>query len=145
MRASVQRPGRFTPENKPGTHYIEGWVDPRQSGRVRKISPPPGLDPRTVQPVASRYTDWVIPAYSCFKILYYISNYYILWYTYTVQYFIQRYLIKPFIVFQHTFHTTMQCFSTAGPRPGTGPWHQLHRAARGSPGSRHFSFLSIFH
>ena len=27
------------------------------SGRVRKISPPPGFDPRTVQPVASRYTD----------------------------------------------------------------------------------------
>ena len=26
-------------------------------GRVRKISPPPGFDPRTVQPVASRYTD----------------------------------------------------------------------------------------
>jgi len=24
-----------------------------------------------------------------------------------------------------------QCFSTAGPRPGTGPWHQLYRAARG--------------
>jgi len=24
-----------------------------------------------------------------------------------------------------------QCFSTAGPRPGTGPWHQLSRAARG--------------
>jgi len=23
------------------------------------------------------------------------------------------------------------CFSTAGPRPGTGPWHQLYRAARG--------------
>jgi hypothetical protein len=29
---------------------------------VRKISPPPGFDPRTVQPVASRYTDWAIPA-----------------------------------------------------------------------------------
>jgi hypothetical protein len=28
-----------------------------QSGRVRKISPTPGFDPRTVQPVASRYTD----------------------------------------------------------------------------------------
>ena len=29
-----------------------------RSGRVRKISsPPPGFDPRTVQPVASRYTD----------------------------------------------------------------------------------------
>jgi len=24
-----------------------------------------------------------------------------------------------------------QCFSTAGPRPGTGPWHQLYRAAKG--------------
>ena len=28
-----------------------------RSGRVRKISPPPGFDPRTDQPVASRYTD----------------------------------------------------------------------------------------
>ena len=28
-----------------------GW-----SGRARKISAPPGFDPRTVQPVASRYT-----------------------------------------------------------------------------------------
>ena len=27
--------------------------------------------------------------------------------------------------------TLYQCFSTAGPRPGTGPWHQLYRAARG--------------
>ena len=25
--------------------------------QVRKISPPPGFDPRTFQPVASRYTD----------------------------------------------------------------------------------------
>jgi hypothetical protein len=24
-----------------------------------------------------------------------------------------------------------QCFPTAGPRPGTGPWHQLYRATRG--------------
>ena len=38
-----------------------------------------------------------------------------------------------------------QCFSTAGPRPGTGPWHQLYRAARSSPGICHFSFLSNFH
>jgi len=28
-----------------------------RSGQVRKISPPTGFDPRTVQPVASRYTD----------------------------------------------------------------------------------------
>ena len=32
-----------------------------RSGRVLKISPPPGFDPRTVQPVASRYTDCGIP------------------------------------------------------------------------------------
>ena len=29
-----------------------------RSGQVRKISPPPGYDPRTVQPVGSRYTDY---------------------------------------------------------------------------------------
>jgi hypothetical protein len=28
-----------------------------QSEQVRKISPPLGFDPRTVEPVASRYTD----------------------------------------------------------------------------------------
>ena len=28
-----------------------------------KISPPPVFDLRTVQPVASRYTDWAIPAH----------------------------------------------------------------------------------
>ena len=33
-----------------------------RSGQVRKISPPPGFDPRTVQPVASSYTDWAISA-----------------------------------------------------------------------------------
>jgi len=41
-------------------------------------------------------------------------------------------------------NTVEQCFSTAEPRPGTGPWHQLYRAARGSPGICHFSFLSYF-
>jgi hypothetical protein len=30
----------------------QGW-----SGRVRKISPPPGFDPRTVEPIVSRCTD----------------------------------------------------------------------------------------
>jgi hypothetical protein len=34
-----------------------------QSGQVRKISLPPGFDLRTVQPVASRYTDRAIPAH----------------------------------------------------------------------------------
>jgi hypothetical protein len=57
---------------KPGTHGIGGWGGPRagrvggpqgRSGRVRKISPQPGFDLRTVQHVASRYTDWSIPAH----------------------------------------------------------------------------------
>ena len=33
-----------------------------RSGRLRKISPSPGFDPQTVQPVTSRYTDWATPA-----------------------------------------------------------------------------------
>ena len=38
-----------------------------------------------------------------------------------------------------------QCFSTAGPRSGTGPWHQLYRAARNSPGiDKQFKFNFIF-
>ena len=28
-----------------------------RSGQMRKISPPPEVDPRTIQPVASLYTD----------------------------------------------------------------------------------------
>jgi hypothetical protein len=27
---------------------------------MRKMSPPPGFDAQTVQPVASRYTDWAV-------------------------------------------------------------------------------------
>jgi hypothetical protein len=34
-----------------------------RSGRVRKISPAPRFDPRIAQPIASRYTDWAIPAH----------------------------------------------------------------------------------
>jgi len=35
-----------------------------RSGRERKISLLPHFDPRTVQPIASRYTDWAIPAHT---------------------------------------------------------------------------------
>jgi hypothetical protein len=37
-----------------------GWAP----GRVRKISPATGLDPRTSQTVADRYNDYSIPAHS---------------------------------------------------------------------------------
>jgi hypothetical protein len=30
------------------------------------ISPPPGFDPRTIQPVASRYTDYAVSAHLIF-------------------------------------------------------------------------------
>jgi len=33
-----------------------------RSGQVRKILLPPGFDLRTVQPIASRYTDYATPA-----------------------------------------------------------------------------------
>jgi hypothetical protein len=59
---STPRPVRFTPGKRHGTHCIGGWVDPDRSGRLRKISPPPGFHPRAVQPVVSRYTDYYIPA-----------------------------------------------------------------------------------
>jgi hypothetical protein len=39
-----------------------GWA-PGPVWTVRKISPPPEFDPRTVQPVASLYTDWAILAH----------------------------------------------------------------------------------
>jgi hypothetical protein len=51
----------------PGSHWIGGWVDPRAGladMEKWKFLTPPGLnsDPSVVQPVASRYTDWAIPA-----------------------------------------------------------------------------------
>ena len=46
------------PPERPGTHCTGGWVGPRTGldwcGKSRS---PPGFDPRTADPVASRYTD----------------------------------------------------------------------------------------
>ena len=39
-----------------------GWPQGRP-GRLLEVSPPTGFGPRIVQPVASRYTDWAIPAH----------------------------------------------------------------------------------
>jgi len=50
------------PGKRPGTHCIGGWVGLRAGlDGCGKSRPPPEFDPRTVQPVASRYTDWAIP------------------------------------------------------------------------------------
>jgi len=45
-----------------------------RSGRVRKISPSPDFDTRTVQSVASRYTDWAILEPMMNHIVYWLSH-----------------------------------------------------------------------
>jgi hypothetical protein len=65
MRAGSQRhaPAALPPGMTRYPLYRRLGRPQGQSGRVLKISPPPGFDPRTVQPVASRYTDYAIPAH----------------------------------------------------------------------------------
>jgi hypothetical protein len=55
---SASRPGRFLRPRKTRYPLYRRLDGPQgRSGLMRKISPPPGFDPRTFQPVASRYTD----------------------------------------------------------------------------------------
>ena len=54
---SASRPGRSLPQGKTQYPLYRRLGGPQgRSGQVRKISTPPEFDPRTVQPVASRYT-----------------------------------------------------------------------------------------
>ena len=55
----ASRPGRSLSPGKT-RHLLYRMLGGPQSrsGQVRKISSPPGFDPWTVQPVASRYTDY---------------------------------------------------------------------------------------
>ena len=47
------------PQERAGGHCTGGWVGPRAGLHgCGKSRPPPGFDPRTVQPVAIRCTDW---------------------------------------------------------------------------------------
>ena len=57
------RPGRCT-HGKETRYSLYRRLDGPQgrSRQVRKISPRRGFDPRTLQPAASLYTDWAIPA-----------------------------------------------------------------------------------
>ena len=55
---SASRPGRSLSPKKSRYPLYRRLGEPQgQSRQVRKILPPPGFDPRTIQPVASRYTD----------------------------------------------------------------------------------------
>jgi len=56
---SASRPGRSLPPGKTRYPLYKRLGGPQgRSRQVREISPPPVFDPRTVQAVASRYSDW---------------------------------------------------------------------------------------
>jgi hypothetical protein len=60
------RPSHFTPGKETWYPLHRRFSGPHGwSGQVWKISPPPGFDPQTVQPVVSRYTDYTVPAQPC--------------------------------------------------------------------------------
>ena len=63
LRGQRHAPAALPPGKSPGTHFIGGWVGPRAGldGCGKSRPPPPGFDPRTVQPIASRCTDRAIP------------------------------------------------------------------------------------
>jgi len=63
VRGQRHAPTALPLGKRPGIHFIGDLVGPRAGmGRCGKSCLPPGFDPRAVQPVASRYTDCVIPA-----------------------------------------------------------------------------------
>jgi hypothetical protein len=58
-------PAAFTPGKYPVPIIQKaGWAPGPVSIGAENLAPAlPGFDPRTLQPAASRYTDWVIPAH----------------------------------------------------------------------------------
>ena len=74
---SASRPGRFLPRERPGIHCTGGWVGPRAGlDRCGESRPPPGFDPRTVQPVASRCTEYATrPTWRHIVFWIYCTNY----------------------------------------------------------------------
>ena len=59
-------PAALPPEKIHGTHCAEGSMRPRVglNGCGNSPPPPPGIDPRTLQPLASRFTDCDIPTHN---------------------------------------------------------------------------------
>jgi hypothetical protein len=75
VSVQLHAPAASPRERAPGTHFVEGWVDPRvglddmekwKFFTLPGLELPPLLD---VQPIAIRYTDWVIPADNNFILL----------------------------------------------------------------------------
>ena len=63
MGGQRHAPAAFAPAKTWYPFYSRPGGSQDRSERVRKISPPPGFDLRTVQPLESRYTDWATPAH----------------------------------------------------------------------------------
>ena len=62
------RPGRFTRRKEPLPIVQEaGWAPGPAWTGAENLATPPGFDPRTAQPVTSRYTDWAIAAHLLFN------------------------------------------------------------------------------
>jgi hypothetical protein len=58
VRGQRHSPSALYPRERLGIHCTGGWLGPRAGlDRCEKSRPPPGFDPRTVQPVSSRYTN----------------------------------------------------------------------------------------
>jgi hypothetical protein len=58
-RGQCHAPAALYPGERPSTHCTGGWVCPRPSlDRCGKSCTPPGFDPRTIQPITSRYTNY---------------------------------------------------------------------------------------
>jgi hypothetical protein len=57
---SASRPDRSLPPGKDPVPIVQeaGWAPGPVWTNAENLAPPTGLDPRTVQPVASRYTDY---------------------------------------------------------------------------------------
>ena len=70
---SASRPGRSLLPGKTWYPLYRRLVGPHgRFGQVRKTSPPPGFNPRTFQPVASRYIYWATRPTTWLK-MYFIS------------------------------------------------------------------------
>ena len=73
---SASRSGRSLPPEKTQYPLNRRLSRPQgQFGQVRKISPPPGFDPRTIQPIASPYTDYATqPTVFSYMLQYLLRN-----------------------------------------------------------------------
>ena len=71
MGCQSHAPAVLPPERVPGTHGVGAWIGPQsRSGwiwRRENLLSTPGFEPRTVQPVANRYTDLAIPVHFDFQ------------------------------------------------------------------------------